>query len=112
MIVRVPLTYAQFVLGAEVDVPTLEGMKSVTIPSGTQSGEIFRIRGAGVSNVHTGRKGDLLVETKVEIPSRISSEQEELLRKLAELEETEVAPERKSWLDSIKEFFSGTEEEG
>ena len=65
-----------------------------------------------MSNVHTGRKGDLLVETKVEIPSRISSEQEELLRKLAELEETEVAPERKSWLDSIKEFFSGTEEEG
>lgn len=112
LIVRVPLTYAQFVLGAEVDVPTLEGMKSVTIPSGTQSGEIFRVRGAGVSNVHTGRKGDLLVETKVEIPSRISSEQEELLRKLAELEETEVAPERKSWLDSIKEFFSGTEEEG
>lgn len=112
LIVRVPLTYAQFVLGAEVDVPTLEGMKSVTIPSGTQSGEIFRVRGAGVSNVHTGRKGDLLVETKVEIPSRISSEQEELLRKLAELEETEVAPERKSWLDSIKDFFSGTEEEG
>jgi len=112
LIVRVPLTYAQFVLGAEVDVPTLEGMKSVTIPSGTQSGEIFRVRGVGVSNVHTGRKGDLLVETKVEIPSRISSEQEELLRKLAELEETEVAPERKSWLDSIKDFFSGTEEEG
>ena len=46
-----------------------------------------------------------------EIPARISAEQEGLLRQLAELEETEVAPERKSWMDSIKEFFSGTEED-
>ena len=109
LVVRVPLTYAQFVLGAEVEVPTLKGMESVTIPSGTQTGEIFRVRGAGVPNVHTGRHGDLLVETRVEIPARVSAEQEELLRQLAQLEETEVAPERKSWLDSIKEFFSGTE---
>ena len=86
-------------------------MKSVTIPPVHSLAKYSSPRGRCV-NVHTGRKFDLLVETKVEIPSRISSEQEELLRKLAELEETEVAPERKSWLDSIKEFFSGTEEEG
>ena len=111
LVVRIPLTYAQFVLGAEVDVPTLNGMESVNIPAGTQAGEIFRVRGAGVPNVHSGRHGDLLVETRVEIPARISAEQEGLLRQLAELEETEVAPERKSWMDSIKEFFSGTEED-
>ena len=111
LIVRIPLTYSQFVLGAEVDVPTLNGMGSVKIPAGTQTGEIFRVRGAGVPNVHSGRHGDLLVETRVEIPPKISAEQEALLRQLAELEETEVAPERKSWMDSIKEFFSGAEEE-
>ncbi len=110
LVVRIPLTYAQFVLGAEVEVPTLDGMESVFIPAGTQSGEIFRVRGAGVPNVHTARKGDLLVETKVEIPTKVSAEQETLLRQLVELEETEVAPERKSWLESIKDFFSGVEE--
>lgn len=111
LVVRIPLTYAQFVLGAEVDVPTLNGIELVTIPAGTQTGEIFRVRGAGVCNVHTGRHGDLLVETRVEIPAKISVEQEALLRQLAELEKTEVAPERKSWMESIKEFFSSAEED-
>ena len=69
------------------------------------------MRGAGVCNVHTGRHGDLLVETRVEIPAKISVEQEALLRQLAELEKTEVAPERNSWMESIKEFFSSAEED-
>lgn len=111
LVLRIPLTYAQFVLGAEVDVPTLKEMESVTIPAGTQTGEVFRVRGAGVPNVHTGRNGDLLVETRVEIPVKVSPAQKELLRQLAELEETEVAPERKNWMDSIKDFFSVAEED-
>ena len=106
LIVRLPVTYTQSVLGAEVEVPTLTGREVLTIPVGTPSGETFRLRGHGVPHVHSGRLGDLLVQTYIEVPEKISDEQQKLLRDLAEMEETEVAPQRKSWLDQLKDLFT------
>jgi molecular chaperone DnaJ len=57
------------------------------------------------------RVGDLLVEIQVEVPRETSGRQEELLRELAEIEETDVMPERKSFFGQVKEFFSGSDEE-
>ena len=106
LIVRLPVTYAQSVLGAEVEVPTLIGREVLTIPAGTPSGETFRLRGHGVPHVHSGRLGDLLVQTYIEVPEKISDQQQKLLRDLAGIEETEVAPQRKSWLDQLKDLFT------
>ncbi|MBT3891447.1 MAG: molecular chaperone DnaJ [Planctomycetaceae bacterium] len=106
LIVRLPVTYAQSVLGAEVEVPTLTGREILTIPAGTPSGETFRLRGHGVPHVRSGRPGDLLVQTYIEVPEKISDQQQLLLRDLAEMEQTEVAPQRKGWLDQLKDLFT------
>ena len=89
--------------------PTLEGPDSLQIPRGTQSGEVFKLRGRGMPNPQGGQTGDLLVQTFIETPKKISSEQEELLRQLAELEQTEVLPQRKNFLRRLTEYFATAE---
>ena len=101
-----PISYTQAALGAEIEVPTLEGPDRLTISRGTQSGEVFKLAGRGMPNPQGGRTGDLLVQTFIETPKKISAEQEEILRKLAELEQTEVLPERKNFLKRLTEYFA------
>lgn len=111
LLCRFPVTYTQAALGAEVEVPTLTGQEPLTIKQGTQPGDIVRIRHRGLPDPN-GRPhvGDLLVEMQVEVPRRVSGREEELLRELAELEETDVMPHRKSFFEHVKDFFSGDEE--
>ena len=112
---RLPVTIAQASLGAEIEIPTLKGPETLKIKPGTQPGEINRLRGMGMPDPRgaNGRTGDLLVEVQVEIPRKLSADQEELLRKLAELDHKNVMPQRKSFFEQVKTFFSGqnTEEE-
>jgi molecular chaperone DnaJ len=79
------------------------------IKPGTQPGEINRLRGKGMPDPRggNGRTGDLLVEIQVEIPRKLSAEQMDLLRKLAELDQKNVMPQRKSFFEQVKTFFSG-----
>lgn len=108
---RVPVTYSQAVLGAELEIPTLSGRKSFSLPAGTQPGDVTRLRGKGMSDPRNGRRvGDLLVEIQVEVPRRTSHRQEEILRELAELEEADVMPHRKSFFSQVREFFGANEE--
>lgn len=109
LILQMPISYTQAALGAEIEVPTLEGPDRLTIARGTQSGEVFKLAGRGMPNPQGGRTGDLLVQTFIETPKKISAEQEELLRKLAELEQTEVLPERKNFLQRLTEYFATSE---
>ena len=104
-----PIGYTQAALGAEIEVPTLSGRETLKVPKGTQSGEVFKLRGKGMPHPQGGRTGDMLVQTYIETPKKISTEQEELLRKLAELEEIEVLPERKNFLQRLTDYFQGTE---
>lgn len=106
LILRVPITYSQAVLGATLEVPTLEGRTELDIPPGTQPGDVFRLRGEGMPDPHGGPKGDLLVETYIEVPKHVSSDQEELLRQLAELEQADVTPHRKSFLEKLRSYFT------
>ncbi len=106
-----PITYAQAALGAEIMVPTLNGTAKVRVPRGTQSGAVFRLRGQGVPNVHTGRAGDLLVMVVIEVPKKLTARQEEILRELAGVEETAVSPKRKGFLEWLKEQFMPEDEE-
>lgn len=104
---EIPLTYTQAALGTSLDIPLLEGKHTLKVPPGTQPGDTFELRREGMPDPHGGRAGDLIVSVQVEVPKKLSDEQEELLRQLAELEHTEVTPHRRSWLDKVKEFFGG-----
>jgi molecular chaperone DnaJ len=110
LILRLPVTYTQAALGAAIEVPTLTGREELKVPAGTQSGSVFRLRGCGMPDPHGGPKGELLVQTYIEVPTRLTEREEELLRELAELEETNVSPHRKSFLERMKDYFTGEEE--
>jgi molecular chaperone DnaJ len=105
LIVQLPIAYTQAVLGADLKVPTLNGQENLTLKRGTQSGEVFTLKGKGMPDPQGGPRGDLLVQVFIETPKSVSPQQEEILRALAELEHSDVSPQRKSFLDKIKSYF-------
>jgi molecular chaperone DnaJ len=102
---EVPIAFSVAALGGEVPVPTLEGKAHVKVPAGTQSGQIFKLRGKGVQNVNGRERGDLLARVIVEVPTRLNSEQRQKLQEFADLCGEENAPMRKTFFDRAKEFF-------
>lgn len=102
---EVPISYTQAALGAKVEVPTLRGKATITVPSGTQGGEILRLKGQGFPSVDGYRGGDELVKIIVEVPRKLSSEQEALLRQLADLEDKQVDSKRHSFFEKLKNYF-------
>jgi len=107
LILRMPLSFTQLALGASVQVPTLEGEQELTISAGTQHGKIFRLRGQGLPNLRTSRRGDLLVVAEIEVPKKLSGEQERLLREFAETEDNgRVHPHREGFWEKIKSYLS------
>lgn len=80
--VDVPVTLAEAMLGAKIEVPTLEGKVTMEIPAETQNGQLFRLRGQGMPRVRGGARGDQLVRVKVVLPSRLSSQERELFERL------------------------------
>ncbi|HEV3238107.1 MAG TPA: DnaJ C-terminal domain-containing protein, partial [Gemmataceae bacterium] len=106
LICQVPITFSLAALGGEIDVPTLDGAIKHTLKRGVQSNEVVRISGRGMPNVRGGRTGDLLVQVVVETPRNLTKRQEELLRELAELDMSHVSPQRKSFLDKLRDFFA------
>lgn len=92
LIVDVAITFAQAALGAEIEVPTVEGSISIEVPAGIQSGQVVRVRGRGFPDLDGGRRGELIVRVRVWTPTELSSEQRSLLSELGEVEDP--APER------------------
>ena len=102
----VPITFTQAALGDEIMVPGLEGKLSCKIPAGTQPGTVLRIKGKGVPNVNTQRPGDIYVEVNLEVPTKLTSEQKEYIRKFGESTSDSGAYEKKkSWTEKLKELF-------
>ena len=82
---NVPITVAEATLGAEIDVPTLEGNQKFTIPEGTQGGTRFTLRGKGVPYINnSGRRGDIVFTVNIEIPKGLSDKQKDKMREFAE----------------------------
>src|SRR5207245_11701520 len=100
--VQIPFTLAT--LGGEVPVPTLEGKANLKVPAGTQSGQMFKLRGKGVVHVNGRERGYLLVRVMVEVPTRRSAGQRSKLQEFAELCGEENTPLRKSFFERAKEF--------
>jgi molecular chaperone DnaJ len=85
IICRVPIPFTMAALGGEIEVPTLDGTKQFLIPKGTQPGEVFRLRGKGIPHLHGHGRGDQIIEAVVQIPQKLTKEQEELLKNFAAL---------------------------
>lgn len=99
------INVAQATLGAEIEVPTIDGPNKLSIPAGTQPGKVFAIRGKGVPHLRGSGRGDQQVLVNVEIPARLSPDQRKLFEQLAQTLGSEVKPEEKSFLDRLKEIF-------
>jgi len=106
LVADLPVGLAQAALGAHLVFPTLDGDEDLVIPAGTQPGRVFRLRGRGVPHVDRRGRGDLLVRLKVDVPTRISKSEEELLRRYAEERGEAVVPPGKGLLGRIKSAFS------
>lgn len=104
--VELPIGFAQAALGAKLEVPTLRGRKELKVSGGTQGGQVLRMKGEGFPKLDGYGRGDQLVEVVVEVPSKLTKEQEKLLREYAETEEQNITPERKSFMDKFKKLFS------
>jgi molecular chaperone DnaJ len=107
LIAIVPITFTQAALGGTIDVPSINGKQGLKIPPGTQYGSVFRIKGQGLPDVRTHRTGDQLVQVTIETPTRLSSEQRDLLRKFAETENINVSPESTRFFERLKRHFGG-----
>ncbi|MBQ6615314.1 MAG: molecular chaperone DnaJ [Thermoguttaceae bacterium] len=105
LVCRVPISYAQAALGATIEIPTLDGTEKFEIPAGTPTGEVFRLKGKGMPELRSHRVGDLLAQVYIDVPKKLTKEHEELLRKLAEIEDVNVSSGRKGFWDTITALF-------
>jgi molecular chaperone DnaJ len=105
IVCEVPISFVQASLGAEIDVPTLDGKVKMKIPAGTQSGKVFRMKGKGVKDVQGYQQGDQHVRVVVETPTHLTARQKELLKEFAAISGEEVNPLSKGFFDKVKELF-------
>src|SRR4051812_831543 len=102
---EVPVSFSLAALGGEIPVPTLEGKANLKVPAGTQSGQVFKLRGKGVANVNARDRGDLFARLLVEVPTRLNHEQRQKLEEFASLCGEENTPLHKSFFERAREFF-------
>ncbi len=105
LLCEVPVSFVQATLGAEVEVPTLDGPAKITVPPGTQPGAMFRLKGKGIQNVQGYGSGDLHVRVNVEVPTRLSAAQKAKLQEFAELCSGKENPISQSFFEKAKKIF-------
>lgn len=102
---EIPINIVQATLGADIDVPTLDGKVTMRIPEGTQPGKVLRLKGRGIPSLRNGNRGDQLVRVKVVIPTKLTEKQKDALRKFEEISKDNINPEEKSFFDKVKNIF-------
>ena len=107
LVLEMPISFTQAALGAEIETPTLDGSTMVKIPAGAQHADVLRMAGHGLPNLRGGRRGDLIVVVKLEIPKRLSEKQRALLREFAETEDRAVSAESQGFWKKIKDALGG-----
>ena len=110
LICTLPISFSQAALGAEIDVPTLEGTTPLRLKPGTQPADLYKLSGMGLPDLRSGRRGDEIVQIQIEIPRRLNKKQKELLRTYAETEDVSVMPESKSFFEKVKNYLAGDDE--
>jgi molecular chaperone DnaJ len=105
---EMPISFVKATLGGEIEVPTLSGKVSFTIPEGTQSGKTFRLKAKGIKGVRSGYAGDLFCHVVVETPVKLTDKQKDLLKEFERLTVeggAKHSPQSKGWMDKVKDFF-------
>jgi len=102
---EVPIAFTMAALGGEIGIPTLEGKANLKVPAGTQSGQVFKLRGKGVMNINGRSRGDLFARLMVEVPTRLNHEQRQKLEEFSALCRDENTPIHKSFFERAREFF-------
>ena len=108
---EMPISFATAALGGEIEIPTLDGAANLKIPSETQTGKVFRLRGKGIKGVRSGAQGDLLSHVIVETPVNLTDRQKELLCEFDESSKENAErhnPRAKSWMDRVRDFFAAS----
>ena len=95
VLLNMPVSFVQAALGAELEVPTIDGKVKYTIPSGTQTGTVFRLKSKGIQNIRSSGRGDQYVTVTVDVPTSLNSEQKELLKKFAEAGGEDIGSKKK-----------------
>jgi len=101
---EVPITYSQAALGAEVEVPTIDGPVKLTVPEGTQPDTVFRMKGKGVQRLNRHGRGDEMVTVTVEVPRNLNRHQKELLLKLDSELTSKNFVKRESFFEKLKRW--------
>jgi molecular chaperone DnaJ len=105
---EMPISFATAALGGEIEIPTLDGHATIKIPTETQTGQVFRLRGKGIKQVRGAQYGDLFCHVAIETPVKLTSRQKELLREFEAINEQDPGahnPRAKNWFDRVKDFF-------
>jgi len=105
IILNLDINVAQAALGAEIEIPTIEGKEKLRIPSGIQSGKIINLRGKGIQRLRGNGRGDQLVMVNVEIPTHLNREQRKLFEQIGESLGGEVHPQERSFWEQLKDFL-------
>jgi len=105
VILDMPITFTQAVLGSDLEVPTLHGPVEITIPSGTQPGETLKLRGKGIKRLNGSGYGDQYVRLHIEVPKNLTSRQKELLKEFDKEGRSETYPGVANFLERFKEVF-------
>jgi molecular chaperone DnaJ len=106
---EMPISISTAALGGEIEIPTLDGVARLKIPSETQTGKAFRLRGKGIKGVRSISQGDLLCHVVVETPVSLTDRQKELLEEFEQISQGNAHrhnPKAQSWLDKVRDFFS------
>ncbi len=102
----VPVTFVEAALGAEIEIPTLNGTEKYTIPEGTQTGTRFTLSGRGVTGIRGRRNGNLYVTVNVEVPKKLTDEQKDLLRKFGDTCSEKNNETQFDFLEKLKKLFT------
>jgi molecular chaperone DnaJ len=105
---EMPISFTKAAIGGEIEVPTLTGKVSFTVPEGTQTGKTFRLKGKGIKGVRSGYAGDLFCHMIVETPVKLTDKQKDLLREFERMTVeggAKHSPQSKGWMDKVKDFF-------
>lgn len=105
LLCEVPVSFVQAALGAEIEVPTLNGKASIKIAAGTQPGTLFRVKGKGVKNVQGHGHGDLHVRIDVEVPTQLTADQRAKLQEFSQLCSGKENPKSQSFFEKAKRLF-------
>src|SRR5262249_6464157 len=105
LLCELPLTFPQAALGDTVEVPVLKGKAELTVPPGTKPGERLSLRGKGMPHPRGRGRGDVLYEVVVEVPTRLSARQRELLEEFRQASEDETGPRLSSFVERMKKLF-------